>query len=161
MNFNYGDILTNAWRTIWRHKSILGLLMVPMGVAFLPALLFMVFIFIMVGSGKTDLSETLSAVLAFVLILFFVISTIANLAIGSASISAATLGIVRAERGEGSTKFTNLVKDGAPYFWRILGVTLVVSLTIGSFFSVFFMLAFVLILVTIGMAAICLQPILI
>jgi len=63
MNFNYGDILTNAWQTIWRHKSILGLLMVPMGVAFLPAFLFMVFIFIMVGSGKTDLSGTLSAVL--------------------------------------------------------------------------------------------------
>lgn len=68
------------------------------------------------GGWKTDLSETLSAVLAFVLILFFVISTIANLAIGSASISAATLGIVRAERGEGSTKFTDLVKDAMPYF---------------------------------------------
>lgn len=161
MNFNYGDILTNAWQTIWKHKSILGLLMVPMGVAFLPVLLFMVFVFIMVGSGKTDISETISAVLAFVLILFFVISSIANLAIRSASVSAATLGIVRAERGEGSTKFMDLVRDGVPYFWRILGVTLVVSLTIGLFFTVFFMLAFVLILVTIGMAAICLQPILI
>lgn len=135
--------------------------MVPMGAAFLPVLLFMVFVFIMVGSGKTDLSGTLSAILAFALILFFVISAIANLAIGSASISAATLGIVRAERGEGSAKFTDLVRGSMPYFWRILGVTLVVSLTIGSFFSAFFMLAFVLILVTIGMAAICLQPLLI
>jgi len=93
--------------------------------------------------------------------LIFVLSTLVNYAVRTASISAATLGVVRAERGEGSTKFMDLLRDGLPYFWRVFGVMMVVNLTVGLAFTIFFLLAFLLIIVTIGLAAICLQPIMI
>jgi hypothetical protein len=86
------------------------------------------------------------------------VSTVVNYAVRSVSISAATLGVVRAERGEGSTKFMDLLKDGLPYFWRILGVMLVINLTLGLVITILSLLAFLLILVTIGMASICVQP---
>ncbi len=159
MNFDYGNVLTCALQVTWKHKSLWGLLVLPMLVAFLPFIFFFIFISVLTLNLKADVSETMSVVIFVSFLLALVLSVIANFGVGSVSVSAATLGIIRADRGEGSTKFIDLVKDGMPYFWRILGVTLVFNLTIGLIFTVFSMLAFALIVVTIGMASICLQPI--
>ncbi|MDO9301191.1 MAG: hypothetical protein Q7T89_07400 [Anaerolineales bacterium] len=161
MNFDYSSVLTRAGQITWKHKSIWGLLILPMLVAFLPFVLFSIFFLIVMTITEGDMPEAMLVVVAIVLLLTSIISTVVNYAVRSASISAATLGIIRAERGEGSTKFMDLLRDGTPYFWRILGVMLVINLTLGLVFTVFFMLAFLLILVTIGMASICLQPIMI
>jgi hypothetical protein len=159
MSFDYSGILTRAIQIPWKHKSIWGLLLLPMVVAFLPLILFFIFFLIVTTIMKGNISDVMLAIMAVVLILTSIFSTVVNYAVRSASISAATLGIVRAERGEGSTKFMDLLRDGKPYFWRILGVMLVVNLTLGLASTVFFMLSFFLILVTIGMASICMQPI--
>ena len=161
MNFDLGNILTRSAQIPWKHKSIWGLLTLPMLVAFLPFLLFFIFFLILMGITEGNMPDFMYIGLALIFLLTFVISTIVNYAVRTVSSSAATLGIIRAERGEGSTKFMDLLRDGLPYFQRILGVMAVINLTIGSAFTIFFMLAFVLIIVTIGMAAICLQPIMI
>ena len=161
MNFDLGNILTRSAQIPWKHKSIWGLLTLPMLVAFLPFLLFFIFFLILMGITEGNMPDFMYIGLALIFLLTLVISTIVNYAVRTVSISAATLGIIRAERGEGSTKFMDLLRDGLPYFWRILGVMAVINLTIGSAFTIFFMLAFLLIIITIGMAAICLQPIMI
>lgn len=161
MNFDIGSILTSAGRITWKHKSILGLLIIPMLVALLPFMLFSIFFLIVITVTDGDMSDAMFIVVAIVLLLTVIFSTVVNYVVRSASISAATLGVIRAERGEGSTKFMELLRDGLPYFWRILGVMLVVNLTLGMVFVIFNLLAFLLILVTIGMASICLQPIMI
>ena len=159
MNFDLSNILTRSGQITWRHKSIWGLLMLPMVVAFLPLVLFSIFFLIIVTITGSDIPDFIYFGLALIFLLTIVISTIVNYAVRTVSISAATLGIVRADQGEGSTKFMDLLKDGLPYFWRILGVMSVINLSIGLAFTIFFMLAFALIIVTIGIAAICLQPI--
>jgi hypothetical protein len=161
MSFDIGNVLTSAGRIAWKHKSIWGLLIIPMLVALLPFMLFSIFFLVVMTVTKGDMPDALLVVVAIVLLLTSVFSTVVNYAVRSASISAATLGVIRAERGEGSTKFMDLLKDGVPYFWRVLGVMLVVNLTLGLVFTIFNLLAFLLIVVTIGMASICLQPIMI
>ena len=159
MNFDLSNILTSAGQISWKHKSIWGLLLMPMIVAFLPFLLFLIFFLILTGITDGNFPDFMYIGLALVFLLTLVVSTLVNYAVRTVSLSAATLGIVRAEREEGSTKFMDLLRDGLPYFWRILGVMAVVNLTIGLIFTIFFLLAFLLIIVTIGMASICLQPI--
>jgi len=161
MSFDYSSILTRAGQITWKHKSIWGLLALPMVIAFLPFMLFSIFFLIVMTITKGDVPDFIYFSLALIFLLTIVISTIVNYAVRTASSSAATLGIVRAERGEGSTKFMDLLRDGLPYFWRILGLMLVVNLTIGLVFTIFSMLAFMLIVVTIGMASFCIQPIMI
>ena len=161
MSFDYSSILTRAGQITWKHKSIWGLLALPMVIAFLPFMLFSIFFLIVMTITKGDVPDFIYFSLALIFLLTIVISTIVNYAVRTVSSSAATLGIVRGERGEGSTKFMDLLRDGLPYFWRILGLMLVVNLTIGLVFTIFSMLAFMLIVVTIGMASFCIQPIMI
>jgi hypothetical protein len=161
MNFDISGVLSRAGQISWRHKSIWALLVIPMVVAFLPFMLFFVFLFAVMTITKGDISTAIFIVVVLVFLLTFVASAVVNYVVRSVFISAATLGVVRAERGEGSTKFMDLLKDGMPYFWRILGVTLVVNLTLGLAITVFNLLMFILTVVTIGMASACLQPIII
>jgi hypothetical protein len=161
MNFDLGNILTRSGQISWRHKSIWGLLVLPMVVAFLPFLLFAVFVLVIMGIVEWNVPDFMYFGFTLIFLLILVLSTLVNYAVRTVSISAATLGVIRAERGEGSTKFMDLLRDGLPYFWRILGVMVIINLTIGLVFTIFFMLAFLLIIVTIGMASICLQPIMI
>lgn len=158
MNFDISGILTRAGQITWKHKSIWGLLILPMIVAFLPFILFLIFFLAVMTITDGDISDTLFVILVLVFLMTLLVSTVVNYAVRSVSISAATLGVVRAERGEGSTKFMDLLRDGLPYFWRILGVMLVVNLTLGLVITILNLLAFLLIVVTIGMASICLQP---
>jgi hypothetical protein len=159
MNFDLGNILTKSWEIPWKHKSIWGLLALPIVIAFLPFLLFLVFFLILLGLTDGNIPDFIYTGLALIFMLTFLISILVNHAVRTAAMSAATLGIIRADRGEGSTTFMDLLKDGMPYFWRVLGVIMVIGLTISMAFTIFFMLVFVLTLVTFGMASICLQPI--
>ncbi|MCE9645453.1 MAG: hypothetical protein K8S20_05580 [Chloroflexi bacterium] len=161
MNFDYGSVLTRAGQITWRCKSIWGLLLLPMLAGSLPFLLFLAFLAPVIMKADADISSAAYNFLGVVFLIIFAVFTPVNYGLRALASSAATLGVVRAERGEGSTQFMDLLRDGLPYFWRTLGVMLIVNLTIGLAFFVFSMLAFALILVTIGMASICLQPIMI
>ncbi len=161
MNFDYGNVLARALQVTWKHKSILALVLVPMLMSFLFMPLFAVPFFLMSGSDGFVFTDTAGTVLTTAFSIFFVLSLIFSYALQTLSMSAATLGIVRAERNEGSLLFLDLVRDGIQYFWRILGTMLIIGLTIGMVFFVFFMLMFLLTLVTMGMASFCMQPIMI
>lgn len=158
MNFDVGNILTHAGQISWRHKSIWGLLILPMLAGFLPLILFLVLFLAFIWAAEADAPGIIYAILGIVFLLSVVISIAVNYTIAAVFNSAATLGIIRANRGEGSTRFMDLLRDGTPYFWRILGVTLVINLTILLGYAVFSLFMIVLILITFGLASICIQP---
>ena len=161
MKFDVVDLLTSTVKILWKHKSIWALILVPIVIAFLPFIVFFVPLLGLMGFGPDpnmlDM-DTISSVFFLAFLVVFVISALVNLFASAASNASASLGIIRAERGEGSTNFMILIRESFPYFWRILGVMLVIGLTIGLVFTVISFLSFALIAVTIGMAAICLQP---
>lgn len=155
MNFDFGDILTRAFRLTWKHKSFWLFMAFPMLVAAFIFLAFVAPVFFL--EGNEDMLGLVMAVWIGVVAL----GVIAIFLASSAGLTSLTLGILRAERGEGSTAFMDLVRDGIPYFWRVLGVIVLIQMTVGLVFSAFFMCAAGLIAVTAGVAAICLMPVMI
>ncbi len=161
MNFDFGNVLVRAWQIPWKHKSILVLLLLPILLAFLFLPFFVVPIFFLNGNDGFVFTETAGRVLILAFSIFAGVAWLFFYVLTIMFRSAAILGIVRAERNEGVLLFSELLRDAVQYFWRILGVALIFGLTVGLVFSVFFTIVFVLTMVTMGMASICLQPIMI
>ncbi len=155
MNFDYGTILTSALQITWKRKVFWALLTLPMLLLF--AVLPFMFVFLFFVDG--NISDSASLVLGGAWTLFIILLSIAGMVLHVIASSSVALGIVRLERGEGSLGFVDLLRDGFAYFWRELGVTLIVQLTFGLVFTAIFACMFVSTMVTIGMAAICWQPV--
>ncbi|MFN8401150.1 MAG: hypothetical protein U0X74_14130 [Anaerolineales bacterium] len=155
MEFDYGNVLTRALKLTWKHKSFWLLLMIPVFISFVIFAAFILPVFILDGSEEAMPLILLFWVGAVILgsIISFVLSTI--------SMNAATLGILRAERGEGSTALLDVVRDSFQYFQNAFGAVFIIQLSLGAVFTVFFLCTAALSLVTMGIASICLQPIMI
>lgn len=158
MNFDYGNVLTRAWQITWRHKAIWMLVILSILPSFLLFPLFFLPIFLLTDSGE---SAVPGLVLFVLLLIAFIIVMMASYIVGAVASSSVTLGIVRAERGTGSLRLMDLLRDGLAYFWRILAIMLIVGLMLSLLFSIFSLISVFLILVTIGVAAICTQPLMI
>lgn len=156
MNFDYGNILTRSFQITWKHKSFWLFSMLPMivGIFIFAALIAPVFLL----DGRDDEMTVLALVIWTVVM---VIGGIVSLLVGTAGSASLMLGILRAERGEGSTSFMNLLRDGFQYFGRTLAVVLILQFSIGAVFTVFFLCIALLSFVTMGLASICLQPVMI
>jgi hypothetical protein len=155
MNFDYGDVLTRAFKLTWKHKTFWLFMMIPMLVASI--------IFLAIAAPIV-LLEGNEDMMGLVMVFWFgvvALGMIASLLASASGMTSLTLGILRAERGTGSTSFMALVRDGFQYFGRAVGVMLIVQLTIGLVFTVFFLCMTALTAVTMGLAAICLQPVMI
>ena len=153
MNFDYGNVLTRALQITWRQKSFWLFMMFPMLVASFIFVTFAAPIFLF--SEDEDMMGLFLVLWLGVLALSFIVSLLVTTA-GSTSLM---LGILRVERGEGSTAFMDLVQDGFQYFGRVLGAVLIIQFSIGAVFAVFFLCVAALTAVTMGIASICLQPI--
>jgi len=91
-------------------------------------------------------------------IIVYLGTMLGSMILGISSQSSLTLGVYRAELNAPPDTLVGLLKDGFTYFWRILGVTLLVM---GSMLVVFLVFLACLTLgsvVTMGLAAICFQP---
>lgn len=153
MNLDYGNILMRSLQITWRHKSFWLFMTFPMLIASLMFAALVVPVFIL--DENDEMAGLVFALWAAVLVIGMLASTLA----GTAGMASLTLGILRSERGKGSTSFMDLVRDGFSYFGRSLGVMLIVQLTMGLVFTLFFLCMAALIAVTVGIAAICLQPV--
>ncbi|HCK65748.1 MAG TPA: hypothetical protein DHW49_05745 [Anaerolineae bacterium] len=157
MNFDYGNILTSTFQITWKHKVFWGILTIPLIISFamIPVMFLFLYFF-----DETQTSE-INALVTLSFFFFSFIITIAFTFIQVFALSAVTLGIVRAERGEGSLKFIDLLQDSREYFWRQLGVFVIIQFSVGLIFAIFFAFVFVATMVTMGLASLCLQPIMI
>lgn len=155
MNFDYGRLLTNTFQITWKHKvlwAILGLPILP-SFAILPFVFGYVFMLGEEGSGGA------SPVIDAIGMLFFMIFSIASVAMYVITTSSIALGIIRIEHGEGSLNFGDLLKDGLAYFWKQLGVVLIFQVSIGLIFIFFIACISISSMLTMGLASFCFQPI--
>ncbi|MBX3036671.1 MAG: hypothetical protein KF758_07140 [Anaerolineales bacterium] len=157
MNFDYGNILTRTFQTTWKHKVFWGILTIPMLISFAMFPVMFLFLYFFEENQTSEINALVT--LGFFFFTFIIV--IAFTVLQVFALSAVTLGIVRAERGEGSLRFMDLLQDSREYFWKQLGVFLIIQLSIGLIFTVFFAFVFAATMVTMGMAALCLQPLII
>lgn len=158
MNLDLGDILTRAWKITWKHKVLWAISILP----FLTMFLFLPIWSIIVFQDNVDYNAlsrwmenptymTIAIVLYLVVMVFSVFLQIA-------SRSSLTLGIYRAEAVLQPVTFVGLLRNGFQYFWRILGISLVIGIGIMVLFVAFFLILGALSVVTMGIAMICFQP---
>jgi hypothetical protein len=158
MNFDVGEVLSQAWQITWKHKILWVITALPASIIFL-ALPFMFAPILLDGQDPRDLSNLFgNPIFVPVIIVIYMVILVVGMLLQIVSRSSVTLGILRAEEGIQPITFMKLLSDGLPYFWRILGVFALTNVTVGFAFFVFFICVMVLTVVTIGMASICLQP---
>jgi hypothetical protein len=158
MNFDIGEVLSRAWQITWKHKVLWVINLLP----FLISFLFFPIWLILVFQRNFDLDRISNwmqnpvyvGLIVIVYLLFFIVSIFLQVA----SRSSVTLGIYRAETGIQPVAFMDLVKNGFLYFWRFLGISFLVGAGFLVVFVTLFALMGVLSVVTMGIAALCFQP---
>jgi hypothetical protein len=160
MNFNFGDVLARAGQITWRHKNLwlagiaVGLVgLLPASISFLVNPAYSSF------SDPSEVSRMLPRVLlANGLIILLTILTIPVYVIG---MTVPSLGTFQIEKDKETLRFTELLKESLPYFWRILGIFLLVW--VGVFVVLGILMACILSVsvLTLGIGALCVFPLLI
>lgn len=160
MNFDFGEVLTRAGKITWRYKVFWlgGVLVGLLGILSLP-------INLLINQSVLELqtappgelgSEIWLPILAGVLIVFL---SLLSIPVNVVGMTVPSLGTIRVERDETDRlRFLELVRGTFPYFWRILGLFLLVGLGVFVVFGVLFACIGVLSVATLGIGGLCAFP---
>ena len=160
MNFNFGEVLSRAWQITWKHKnlwlagvviSLIGFLSAPISLFFNPSFSSL--------ANPAEVNRQLPLILlANGLVILLSILSIPVYALG---MSVPSLGTLQLEQGSEKVNFGELVRGVLPYFWRILGIFLLVG--VGAFVvaMVFVVGITILSVFTLGIGALCALPLII
>ncbi len=154
MNFDFGEVLTRAGQITWRHKnlwlagiviSLIGFLSAPISLLFNPSF-----------TDPSEISRQLPSILLVNgLVILLSILSIPFYVIG---VTIPSLGTVQVEKGSGKLNFGELLKGAFPYFWRILGIYLLIALGTTMVVMVFAAIIAFLSVITFGFGAVCAFP---
>ena len=158
MNFDFGEILTSAGKITWKHKVLWLFSALPTIVSFL----FIPFMFLPIFFSETDPYREPFFVDQPVYVLLFVgfslfVSALSVVLYGISS-SAVTLGVLQVDGGTEKLGTGKLFEDSKPYWWRVLGVVLLIGLVISLFFMVIFGCLTLFGAMTVGLGFICMMP---
>lgn len=157
MKFDFGEVLTRARQITWRYKnlwlagivmSLVSLLLVPISLALNPA--FSSF------AIPSEVNRQLpSVMLANVSLILLTVLSIPLFVIG---ISIPSLATVQLEQGSENVNFGQLIRGVFPYFWRILGIVLLVW--VGMFLATIILIASIIFfsVLTLGLGLLCAVP---
>jgi len=158
VNFDIGEVLTRAWHITWRNKVLWAINVLP----FLVTLLFFPVWFYFLFTKDLDpnrISRFMEnpVFVAVGVVTYFVILTVGILlqVISRASV---TLGAYRAATSAHPLAFMNLLREGFKYFWRVLGVFALINGALVVLFLIFFACMILFSAVTMGLGALCFQP---
>ncbi len=161
---DYGRILKNTWKTIWKHKVIIWfgfLMMIPSLIIGLVMGGFFFFFseenfpfFFNPYAPAPDINP-LFIILFFVVFLGFTIFSYAMIALSFAGVLKGTLDL---ENKEDKISFGELWDATLPYIGRVFGVIFLVFFVIFLFFGVFMFFGAIVGAVTAGLGFICLMP---
>jgi hypothetical protein len=156
MNFDFGEVLRHAWQITWKHKMlwIIGILFGFFISTMFPLMFSPVFLPVLMQNSRTDLMPALIAgyIIAFLLFLLatYPISVLAQTAI--------TLGVLDADQDGEKSSLSELLKRSLPFFWRVLGLTLLFAVGMTLINLIIQAIVFLLTIVTLGIATICMVP---
>jgi len=158
MNFNFGEVLSRAWQITWRHKnlwlagivvSLISLLPTAVSILFNPS--FSSF------SDPADVNRALpSILLANGLVLLLTVLSIPVYVVGMVIPS---LGTVELEKGSKNLNFGELIRGVLPYFWRVLGIVMLVWVGVFAVMMIFFACILLFSVFTFGFGALCALPV--
>jgi hypothetical protein len=158
VKFDFGEVLTRAGQITWKHKnlwlagiviSLISFLAVPISLALNPS--FSSF------SDPSEMNRQLpSILLANGLIVLLTILSTPLYVVGMAVPS---LGTLQLEQGNEKVNFGELIRGVLPYFWRILGIVLLIW--VGMFGAMMILMACIVLLsvVTFGIGSLCAFPV--
>jgi len=158
MDFDFGEILTRALKITWKHKVLWLFSAMPTIMSFL----FVPFMFLPIFFSETDPYREPFFVDQPVYVLLFIgfslfISALSVVLYGISS-SAVTLGVLQVDGGTEKLGTGKLFEDSKPYWWRVLGVLLLIGIGISFIFMVVFGCMTMIGTVTVGLGFICMMP---
>lgn len=158
MNFDFGEVLGHAAQITWKHKILWLITALPFLIPFLllPLWLALVFTQDFDPERLAGLIENQN-VFPFLIILYLVVLII-SVFLQILSRASVTLGVYKVETSIQPINLGDLLTSGLQYFWRILGVSLLIGAAFIAFFIIFTVIVAVLSAITMGLAAFCLQP---
>ena len=161
MNFDFGDVLTRAWQITWKHKMLWVFNMFPVLITFL--FLPVVFIPMFFLGPNSLISQDFISGSSYtsLFIVTDIILTVLSLVLYASGSASVSLGILRAESGKQALLFKELFQDGLKYFWRILGLTLLIGGIVLVTVLLLFGCTMLIGMATMGLGMICLQPLLV
>lgn len=158
MNFDFGEVFSRAAKITWKYKNlwlsgiliaVIGLLSVPVSLLFNSPISFM-------SSDPAEINRRIGSImLANGLIMLVSIASIPVYIVG---LSIPSLATRRLEMGDENLSFRGLVRDSLPYFWRVLGIFLLIWVGMVAFMFVFMACVGALSVVTLGLGMICAIP---
>ena len=158
MNFDLGEVLIRAWQITWKHRILWVFNMFPVLLSFLfiPVVFIPMFFIGPNSLINQDFVDQPYYVSLFIGINLFL--TVLSVLLYAAGSSSASLGILRSEAGRGRLSFQDLFQDGLAFFWRILGVSVLVGAVVTVVYLLLFGCMMLFGMATMGLGMICLQP---
>ena len=159
MNFNFGEVLTRAGQITWKYKMlwISGIIIGLIGI--LPTSVSLMFTNPFSSFAVGDQAEINQRMVPMLLVngLIFLLS-IASIPVYIIGMSLPSLATCRLEMGSKALAFGELIMESLKYFWRVLGIFLLVW--VGMFVVVIAFMACigVLSVITLGLGVICAFP---
>jgi len=158
MNFDFGEILSRSFRITWRHKVLWFFSALPILLSFLifPVVFLPIFL-----SDFDPYSEPFfvdQPVYILLFIGFSIFISALSVVLYAISSSSVTLGVLQVDGGAEKLGVGEMFDDSKPYWWRVLGVTVLIGLGISLFFMVIFGCISLFGAVTVGLGFICMMP---
>jgi hypothetical protein len=157
MNFNFGEVLTRAWQITWRHKNLwlAGIIVALISFLSLPISLLINPSF----SSFSDPAEVNKALpLIFLANGLVLLVTILSIPVYVIGMSIPSLGTFQVEQGNEKVNFGALIKGVLPYFWRVLGIFLLVWVGAFAVMMTFMALIMLVSVLTFGIGILCIFP---
>jgi hypothetical protein len=160
MKFDFAEVLTRARQITWRYKNLwlAGIVMGLASLLFAPIILVLNQAFSSFAIPSEVNRQIPSIMLANVSVILLAILSIPLFVIG---MSVPSLGTFQLEQGSENVNFGQLIRGVLPYFWRILGIVLLVLG--GILLTMMILTAFVIFFsaITLGIGLLCVVPLLI
>jgi hypothetical protein len=157
MSLNFGDVITQAWKITWKHKSLWGASFVMTFAMYLVFPLMFVPWFMIMSEG--DPSRWFDNPLPWVLMgLGFLATFLISYGFTPLIRAALIVGVLKAERGAEKVSFREIFSDGKAFYLRMLGLMLLYAVTIMLVIFVFNIIQIMGVVLTMGLATICLMP---
>jgi hypothetical protein len=158
MNFDFGEVLTRAWKITWNHKVLWALSLLPLLIVLLLLPVWLVVVFQREVDFDAISTWMENPTYMSIALIIYLAAFAASLFLQIISRASVTLGIYRAEAALPPMTFVELFRDGFRYFWRVLGIVFLITVGLLLICLVFVGITAALSVVTMGLAALCLQP---
>ncbi|MFZ5857555.1 MAG: hypothetical protein ACOYZ6_12045 [Chloroflexota bacterium] len=160
MNFSFGEVLTKAWKITWKHKALWGAAFVMAFAMYLVFPLMFAPWFMIMAEG--DPTRWFDNPLPWILMgAGFILMMVISYGFTPFIRSALIVGALKAERGAEKVSFREIFSDGRAFYLRLLGVMLLYGLATMVVTALFSGIQIFGTILTMGLASLCLTPLMI